>query len=206
MGPKHHYTLTYFDIPASRGEECRLALHVAGVEFDDHRIKRDEWMTLKPTTPFGSLPVLAIEGNGELAQVNAILGFIGRAHGLHPSDPFEAARHDAILSAAEELRGKIGPSLHTKDEAEKKRMREELASGWMQAWGASIERQIVGPFLAGERIHVADIKLHVVLNWFAKGGLDHIPRDVFAAFPKLNRLYEAVKTHPRVADWTSRFT
>lgn len=30
--------LTYFDAPASRGEECRLALHIAGVPFEDNRI------------------------------------------------------------------------------------------------------------------------------------------------------------------------
>jgi glutathione S-transferase len=205
MAQPHRYKLTYFDFSGSRGEECRLALHVAGVEFDDHRLGRDEWTALKPTTPFGALPVLTIEGKGELAQSNAILGFIGRAHDLHPADVFEAARHDAILAAVEELRAKIDPSMRTKDEAEKQRMREELATGYMQAWGANIERQIAGPFLAGERIHVADIKLYVVLNWFAKGALDHIPRDVFAAFPKVVRLFDAVKTHPRVVDWTSRF-
>ena len=32
--------LTYFDAPVSRGEECRLALHLAGVDFEDDRLKR----------------------------------------------------------------------------------------------------------------------------------------------------------------------
>ena len=36
MAPK--YKLTYFDVSASRGEECRMALYVAGVDFEDHRI------------------------------------------------------------------------------------------------------------------------------------------------------------------------
>jgi len=31
--------LTYFDAPVSRGEECRLALHLAGVDFEDIRIR-----------------------------------------------------------------------------------------------------------------------------------------------------------------------
>jgi len=52
--------LMYFDAPVSRGEECRLALHVAGVEFEDVRVKRDEWPKLKPTTPYGSVPVFEI--------------------------------------------------------------------------------------------------------------------------------------------------
>ena len=37
--------LTYFDIPTSRGEECRLALHVAGVAFEDNRIRHAAWPT-----------------------------------------------------------------------------------------------------------------------------------------------------------------
>ena len=81
--------LTYFDAPMSRGEECRLALHVAGVDFEDHRIKREDWMKLKPTTPFGSMPVYELEGRPALAQANAILVFIGRQNDLHPKDDFD---------------------------------------------------------------------------------------------------------------------
>src|SRR6185436_7226177 len=54
--------VTYFDAPVSRGEEVRLAFHLAGVEFEDNRIKRDGWPALKPTTPFGSLPLLELPG------------------------------------------------------------------------------------------------------------------------------------------------
>ena len=45
--------LTYFDAPMSRGEECRLALQLAGVDFEDHRIRREEWPAMKETTPWG---------------------------------------------------------------------------------------------------------------------------------------------------------
>ena len=33
--------LMYFDAPVSRGEECRLALHIAGVDFEDVRVSGD---------------------------------------------------------------------------------------------------------------------------------------------------------------------
>ena len=46
--------LIYFDAPVSRGEEVRLALHIAGVDFHDERIKFDQWPAMKPTTPYGS--------------------------------------------------------------------------------------------------------------------------------------------------------
>ena len=30
--------LTYFDFDGGRGEPARLALHIGGIEFEDHRI------------------------------------------------------------------------------------------------------------------------------------------------------------------------
>lgn len=173
--------LTYFDMPVSRGEECRLALHAGGVDFEDVRIKREDWPALKPTTPFGSLPVFEVEGHAPLAQSNAILVLIGREHGLHPKDNFEAARHEAILSYAEELRTSVGLTMRISDEAEKKKAREGLVATYMPTWGANVEKQIGdGPFFGGATMNVVDIKLFVLMGWFAGGALDHIPTTVLS--------------------------
>jgi glutathione S-transferase len=196
------YKLIYFDQPTSRGEECRLALHLAGVPFDDDRLPRDAWPQLKPTMPYGAVPVLEVEGKGTLGQSNAILRFVGSAHGVHPSDAWEAARHEAVMEAVEELRARIDPSMRTTDADEKQRMRTALATGYMQSWGASIEQQIgAGPFLGGAQVNVADLKLFVVVTWLRKGVLDHIPTDVLGGYPKLNRLVDAVREHPSVVEW-----
>ena len=191
--------LIYFDFDGGRGEDCRLALTIAGVDFVDERISFGQWSAVKPNTPFGSVPVLEIEGKGKLGQSNAILSFIGRGHDLHPKDSWEAAQHEAIMAAAEELRTEVGATLRLKDADEKRRIREELAEGLMQRWGANIEALLgEGPFVSG-RLNVVDLKLFVLLKWFISGGVDHISKDVFQAFPKLVRVYTAVETHPAVA-------
>src|SRR5262249_27699206 len=118
--------LTYFDAPVSRGEECRLALHLAGVDFEDVRVKVADWPALKPTTPFGGMPLFEMPGHPVLAQSNAILTLVGRRHGLHPKDDIEAARHEALMQYAEDLRANVSPTLRMKDEAEKKRAREAI--------------------------------------------------------------------------------
>ena len=198
------YKLTYFDAAASRGEECRLALHVAGLPFEDERLNRDQWIARKASTPFGALPVLTVEGR-QLAQSNAILRFIGAQHGFHPAEPFEAALHESVMCAVEDLRMRMGPIIRIKDEVEKKLARQEAASGYLQEWGGAVERQIgAGPFLAGTKPSVADLKLFVAVGAYLKGTIDHIPTDVFRAFPKLLRLVEAVKQHPRIMDWYGR--
>ena len=197
--------LTYFDAPASRGEECRLALHVAGVDFEDHRVKRADWPALKPTTPFGSVPVLEMPGQPALAQSNAILVLIGRLHGLHPKDVFEAARHEAMMHHVEDLRVKVSPTMRMQDEGEKKKARAELASTIIPAWAANAEKQIgEGPFFGGVALQVVDFKLFMIVGWLRSGVLDHIPATVLDPFPRLNRVHDAVRDHASIKAWYAK--
>ena len=197
--------LTYFDMAASRGEECRLALHIAGIDFDDNRIARADWPAIKPTTPFGSLPVFEIPGKAPLAQSNAILVHVGRRHGLHPKDDFEAARHEAMMAHVEDVRAKLSPTIHMSDAAEKKTAREALVAGYLPAWASFAEKQIgEGPFLGGANVQVADIKIYVVYKWIAGGVIDHIPTDIFASYPKLKRVHDAVAAHSAVLAWYAK--
>jgi glutathione S-transferase len=199
-------TLTYFDGAFSRGEECRLALFVAGVDFADRRLSRDQWMALKPSTPFGSVPILELPGKPVLAQSNAILGYVGRLHGLHPADAHEAALHEAMMGHVEDLRAAITPSMRANDPAEKQRLREALAATTIPTWAAQAERAIDarGPFFAGEKIHVVDFKILMTVRWLRGGSLDHIPKTVLDGAPRLLRVHDAVDAHPRVREWTSR--
>jgi glutathione S-transferase len=197
-------TLIYFDQPSSRGEECRLSLVAAGVDFVDRRIQRAEWPALKPTMPFGAMPVLELEGHPPVSQSNAILGYVGRQYGLLPSDPWEALRLESLLCTVEDLRATIGTSFGIKDPEELKRRRAELVEGPIRTWASNMEKQLKGPFAGGSAISVADIKLFVIVGWFKKGILDHVPTDVLAPFPKLNGVYEGVKAHPRVVAWYAR--
>ncbi|MEJ7598864.1 MAG: glutathione S-transferase family protein [Kofleriaceae bacterium] len=197
--------LTYFDVSGSRGEECRLALHLAGIDFEDHRIKFADWAALKASTPYGAMPVLELPGKPPLAQSNAILVLLGRGHGLHPADDFEAARHEALMLHVEDLRHAVGPTLFIKDPEQKRTAREALATGALPTWAAAAERQLDdGPFVAGAKLHVVDLKLFMVVRWFASGTVDHIPATIFDAFPKLTRLYKAVGEHDGVKSWYAR--
>lgn len=197
--------LMYFDAPTSRGEECRLALHLAGVDFEDVRIKGPDWPGVKPTTPFGSMPVLEWPGHPPLAQSNAILVLIGRRHDLHPKDDFEAARHEAVMHHVEDLRAAINPTMRLNDD-EKRAARQALAEGYLPAWATSAERQLTsdGPFFAGAKLHVVDLKLYMAVRWLTSGSLDHIPATVFAAHPKLVRVHDAVRDHEGVKAWYGR--
>ena len=196
--------LTYFDAPVSRGEECRIALHLAGVEFEDVRIDPAAWPAMKEHTPYGGLPVLELPGHAPLAHSNAILVLIGRRHGLHPADDVEAARHEGMMQHVEELRAGVGPTLWM-GAAEKKAAREALVAGFLPAWAKAAEKNILGePFFGGPKLHVVDLKLHMAVRWFIGGRVDHVPPTIFDAYPKLIGVYSAVRDHAGVKTWYAR--
>jgi len=199
--------LIYFDFAGSRGEECRIALHLAGIDFEDVRVKSDDWPAMKANTPFGAMPVLELAGQAPLAHCNAILVFIGRQHRLHPADAYEAARHEALMCAVEELRHTITPTLRITDPELKRQAREALAANDLKTWGSQVERQLGdGPFIGGATLQVADLKLYMVVRWLTSGTLDHVPTTVFDHCPKLLRLYRAVAEHQGVKSWLARPT
>jgi glutathione S-transferase len=199
--------LIYFDFAGSRGEECRIALHLAGIDFEDVRVKSDDWPAMKANTPFGAMPVLELAGQAPLAHCNAILVFIGRQHRLHPADAYEAARHEALMCAVEELRHTITPTLRITDPELKRQAREALAANDLKTWGSQVERQLGdGPFIGGATLQVADLKLYMVVRWLTSGTLDHVPTTVFDHCPKLLRLYRAVAEHQGVKAWLARPT
>lgn len=194
--------VTYFDFAGSRGEEVRLALVIAGVAFEDNRVKTDDFAQIKSDLPFGSLPVFEVSGHGVFAETNAILRLIGRLHHLHPDDPWDGARHDAVLEACEELRQRVSATSQIADAAEKKAARQALAADYIPRWAKGIERLIgEGPFVGGAKPAVADIKVYMIEKALSGGNFDDIPTAVLSPFDRLKAVARGIASHPAVLAW-----
>ena len=74
-----NYKLIYFN-GRGAGEIIRQIFAVAKVEYEDHRVNRDDWPNLKPEMPFGQMPVLEEDGK-QLAQSQAIARYLSRKFG-----------------------------------------------------------------------------------------------------------------------------
>eukprot|EP00493_Phyllostaurus_siculus_P010732 UN10883 len=59
-GAEWKYSVWYFGVPG-RGEPARMALTLGGISFEDKTITRETWAKEKPTTPWGTVPVLLME-------------------------------------------------------------------------------------------------------------------------------------------------
>ena len=71
---KANYKLRYFNI-RGRAEFLRYMFAYANQDYTDDRIENEDWPQIKPTMPFGQIPVLEIRQSRKvdvIAQSNAI--------------------------------------------------------------------------------------------------------------------------------------
>ncbi|MCC7538627.1 MAG: glutathione S-transferase family protein [Deltaproteobacteria bacterium] len=203
--PPRSIKLTYFDFHGGRGEAARIALSVAGIPFEDDRVVFATWAALKPTTPFGGLPMLEVDGR-RLSQSNAINRYVGRLAGLYPEDAWEAARCDEIMDAVESLYGDMTPSFGMKGDAQKAE-RERLVAGPIPLYLRGLAG-LLGDrewFVDG-RLTMADLKVAETVRHLSSGRLDHIPTDLVEnVAPTLAALRKRVVEHPGVRAYYTRF-
>jgi len=198
--------LIYFDFPFWRAEMCRLALFMGGIEFEDYRIQRDEFIKLKAdgAFPFDQLPVLEVDGQF-IAQSGTIGRFCGKLSGLYPKgEDLEEAKVDMILEACSEINYKISPTMREKDETRKVSMRKNLAEKTIPAWLGNMEKLLKENSESGyfcKNLTVADLAFWRILGWLKGGIIDHIPKTVAQAFPTVLEHFEMIDKQPKVRQW-----
>ena len=194
------YKLTYFDFHGGRGEPIRLAFFMGGISFEDDRVSFADWPARKPGTPFGSVPVLEVDGK-EIAQSNTITRYVGKLAGLYPSDPWDAALCDETMDAVEDVINEVGATMFLPEE-EKKAKREELAKGPFPFYLERLQQKLEangGKYFAGDKLTVADLKAAIMIRMLRSGVLDHVPADLPDRHaPKLVEHYYRVMDDPAV--------
>lgn len=198
--------LQYFDFHGGRGETARIALSIGNVPFTDERVKGADWPALKPSTPFGELPVLEVDGE-RISQSNAINRYVGQLTGLYPDDPWQAAQCDEVCCATEALNDALGPSFSLKGD-EQKRERERLLAGPIPRCLKGLENLLVrrGEWFAAGRLTIADLKVVEITGMLSSGRLDHIAADIVErTAPALAAHRARVLAHPGVRAYYARF-
>ena len=118
------YKLTYFN-GRGRAELIRLVLAQAGVQYEDHRIVGEDWKDLKPKTPFGTVPILEVDGK-TLGGSIPIAVFLAQRHGLAGANDFENAEIAGIMDCLGDLMLGLMAMLFEKDEAHKAELKKKL--------------------------------------------------------------------------------
>lgn len=198
--------LTYFDSPG-RAEPLRIALFVAGVAFEDRRLKFPEFGALRAqgAFPLGSLPVLEVDGR-PMAQTASMLRFVARLSGkLYPADARAAFVVDSVIDTFNDtVSHALTPSLFERDPAKKLEMRRALVAGPLKLALGYVEGLIEGPFLVGSELTIGDILLGVTLQQYCSGTLDGMGPEILEDYPKVRALAAAYAAHPSIVAYANR--
>lgn len=193
------YKLTYFDLDGGRAEPVRIAFHAAGIEFEDERISFPEFVEMRGSTRFNSLPVLEIDGK-VVTQTNGMCRYVGRLAGLYPTDDTQALYCDEALGAIEELLHRLVPTFGLEGD-ELKVAREKLVESWITTFVKGLAEILErgGDYFADNKLTVADMKVAFVTQWLNAGQLDHVPTDLVERLaPALNAHADRVMNDPIV--------
>lgn len=197
--------LTYFNTPG-RAEPIRVALRLSGLDFVDERLNFPEFVAAKAAGrfPLGSVPVLEVDGT-PIVQTAAILRWVARVGdtSLYPTDPWAALLVDSVLDTFNDtLSTALMPSLFERDSEKKLAMRAAFAAGPMKLaydYTEALLAKSTGPFIAGERLSVADIVVALQVLQIRRGVLDGLTSDMLAAWPRIHALADAYLASPRIA-------
>ncbi len=199
--------LSYFDFHGGRAEPTRLALHIGGIEFEDHRFAFPEFAEVRKSTPFGQVPTMTVDGM-QVTQCDAITRYAGKLAGLYPDDAYQALLCDEVMYVVEESTVKLGPTFRMTGE-EQKEARLALVNGSMPVYLAWLQTQLLahgGEFFADNHLTVADLKVFVDVRGLNSGRLDHVPTDlVERVAPALNAHMQRIANLPAVLAYYAKF-
>mmetsp|Transcript_2837 Transcript_2837/g.4620 ORF Transcript_2837/g.4620 Transcript_2837/m.4620 type:complete len:104 (-) Transcript_2837:1552-1863(-) len=90
----------------------------------------------------------------------------------------------------------------SKDQDEKKRLREEFRDGPMKKMCGLLSKRCKGPFYTGERMSIADLVIFGICDTVATGNFDFVETDYITKnWPNLGELTKAVKEEHLVQDY-----
>lgn len=198
--------ITYFDFHGGRAEPARLAMHIGGIAFEDHRFAFADFPAVRKSTPFGQVPVLHIDGV-LVTQSDAITRYVGKLTGLYPTDAYQALLCDEVLGAVEDINIKLTATFGLTGDALKD-ARTALVSGALTTYLQWLQAQLLahgGLYFADQRLTVADLKVFAYVNGLMSGRLDHVPSDlVEKVAPALLAHRQRVADTPAIAQYYGR--
>ena len=213
--------LTYFNIQGV-AEKVRLTLALGGIPFEDVRVPFDAWPAMKPTTPYGALPLLSIDGAEPMAQSDAMLRYCGALatlKGVKLYAPEDMLVIEEALGLVSDLNRAYTPLISIamnpvdhgyaadfkgteEHKAVIKTVREAFVRDALPKFcGYFSARMATKSFLCGNHPTIADCMLVPLLNRLTSGQIDYIATNVLEPYPAVAAYVARFMALPAVAAW-----
>ena len=193
------YKLYYFDARGS-AEVIRFVFAQAGVQYEDIRLTSEKWAEFKPKTPYGTLPVLDIDGKivgGSLP----IARYLAKLHGLDGGDDMARLILEGAADAIGDFNKKLGALYFEKDEERKATLKKEMEETVMPKFLGAMEKLAASNTCAEGWFYGANVSYVDFLFTNTISYIQGVAPTVLDNFPALKKLTESVVKLPNIAKW-----
>lgn len=194
------YKLYYFNLKA-RAELIRWIFAQAGVEYEDIRLTKEQWVEMKPTTPNGCLPVLQVDGGKFLTGSAPISRYVAEQHGLAGENDFENAQLAGIDDLLTDVANRFTRFWFEKDETVKEQLKKDLNEKHLPFYLSFLEKTITENatpegWLFGKKVTYVDLRLALSAE-FVRLFNDTI----LDSYPGISKQNKSVMALPNIAKW-----
>ncbi|KAK5805458.1 hypothetical protein F5H01DRAFT_353762 [Linnemannia elongata] len=205
----HH--LTYFPFHGLAG--CiRTTLVLSGEPYENHILSFREWMTQKPLTPFGHIPILREETkcgkSFEIAEISAIEFFLAkRAGNLLGKDFWEESQIRMFHSSTHALITFLVHTIVQSPQSDRAAFLARFKKTNLPQWVKSHEKYLVANgsngHYVGDQLSIADIKTasvieHLINLTSGEGETPLISEDLT---PAIMAVKNNLEKNPQYAEW-----
>lgn len=145
----------------------------------------------------GQVPVLTTEAGTQLAQSSAIIRYIARKYNFEGADLEQSALIDAGFEAVLDCKRS-----YFQNKSNEEKTKEFWSAGLLKHL-QGLEKNIVGPFFAGEKLSYVDVALYYLIWQLATENREAVEAAV-GQVPKVKAVYEAVPKLPQVAEYLAQ--
>jgi glutathione S-transferase len=189
---------TYFNL-RGRGETVRLCLAYGGLKYEDKRVEFKDWPQLKATTPWGTLPVLEVDGR-PIGQSMTIARYVAREAGLAGSNSVEQALIDSVVDATTDFREKMIET-HFKPEDQKAAAQKEFQEKTIAVVLPNLEKFATANkakpgFFVGSKTSLADVHFFSIMEI-----LQSSAPNVLSTYPTLKKIFDNVAANPKIVEY-----
>ncbi|XP_029440758.1 hematopoietic prostaglandin D synthase [Rhinatrema bivittatum] len=188
-----NYKLTYFNL-RGRAEIARYIFAFSGIKYEDNRLQRADWLTIKSTIPFEKIPILEVDGI-ILHQSLAIGRFLAKETGLAGKTHLEQAQVDAIVDSIDDFISLF--PWGEEDEDAKRAIQNNLFSNLAPGLLRNLEKYLgENEWFVGNSVTWADFYWDV-----SSSTLIVLKPDFAQNYPKLLALKDRVQALPGISEW-----
>ncbi|CAG7819626.1 unnamed protein product [Allacma fusca] len=195
------YKLTYFDL-AALVEPIRWVFKIAGVDFEDERIPREDWeekYKLNGRFPMEQVPILEIDGE-VYTQSGAILRYLAKKYGLVTGDELLDLKVDQADQLVIDGFNEYAKWVREKDPERQANQKAHMVKTALRLILTQLQGIVTasgGDFVAGSKLTYADLS---IANWFNIWA-NHIDPEIPTKYPRLSEHNKAVLAVPQIKAW-----